>query len=270
MQGGLTKWLRFGEDGRPLLGWHDTLAYLVLPLLLVGSQYLTQRALQPQHSQQDGAIKTSNSMVPLMIGEGVPGRVRRGSWGCYIMMSRLCDLNTHISLSLSSSTYISSGWFALSVPSGMGLYWLTNNALSAAQQLHFRRRFQAEAAARASADTGVEQQEPVEEKRAPMQSQQQGERVREGAGARRGGRVPVTVSRASRRCHTCTLASTPQTSQRLRRRGAAASGRCGSARRSAGAAGRVAWPWTPGNTSQTPRPRHPVASTSARFEGACG
>ena len=82
---------------------------------------------------------------------------------------------------------ILSGWFALSVPSGMGLYWLTNNALSAAQQLHFRRRFEAEAAARASTDTGVGEQEPVEEKQVPMQSQQQGKGVREGVGAYSGG-----------------------------------------------------------------------------------
>lgn len=42
------------------------------------------------------------------------------------------------------------GWFALSVPSGMGLYWLTSNVLSAGQQLYFRNRFLRENEMRAS------------------------------------------------------------------------------------------------------------------------
>lgn len=67
LQGGITSWLKLGEDGRPPLGWHDTAAYLTLPLLLIASQYLTQRALQTP-KQDDGALKTSNKMMPLMIG----------------------------------------------------------------------------------------------------------------------------------------------------------------------------------------------------------
>ena len=33
--------------GRPLLGWHDTIAYLVLPVLLVVSQFASQKIMQP-------------------------------------------------------------------------------------------------------------------------------------------------------------------------------------------------------------------------------
>ena len=41
LQGGIS-WLVPGADGVPTLGWHDTIAYLVLPVLLVVSQYISQ------------------------------------------------------------------------------------------------------------------------------------------------------------------------------------------------------------------------------------
>lgn len=35
------------QDGHPPLGWSDTLAYLVLPVLLIISQYISVQVMQP-------------------------------------------------------------------------------------------------------------------------------------------------------------------------------------------------------------------------------
>ncbi|KAJ3683540.1 hypothetical protein LUZ60_013767 [Juncus effusus] len=91
-------WLFPFIDGQPPLGWSDTFAYLVLPILLIISQYIStqvMQASQPQsndQSQQSAQIITK--FLPLLIG-----------------------------------------YFALSVPSGLSLYWLTNNILSTSQQI---------------------------------------------------------------------------------------------------------------------------------------
>ncbi|KAF8090881.1 hypothetical protein N665_0462s0018 [Sinapis alba] len=91
-------WLFPFIEGHPPLGWSDTLAYLVLPLLLIFSQYLSIQIMQSSQPQSDDpAMKSSQALtkfLPLMIG-----------------------------------------YFALSVPSGLSLYWLTNNILSTAQQV---------------------------------------------------------------------------------------------------------------------------------------
>ncbi|XP_047323329.1 ALBINO3-like protein 1, chloroplastic [Impatiens glandulifera] len=91
-------WLFPFVDGHPPLGWSDTCTYLVLPLLLIVSQYISVQIMQSSSSQNnDPNMKSSQALtnfLPLMIG-----------------------------------------YFALSVPSGLSLYWLTNNILSTAQQV---------------------------------------------------------------------------------------------------------------------------------------
>eukprot|EP00268_Persea_americana_P018788 TRINITY_DN1958_c0_g1_i4.p1 TRINITY_DN1958_c0_g1~~TRINITY_DN1958_c0_g1_i4.p1 ORF type:complete len:565 (+),score=105.82 TRINITY_DN1958_c0_g1_i4:201-1895(+) len=92
-------WLFPFVDGHPPLGWSDTLAYLVLPVLLVISQYVSVQIMQSSQNLQgnDPNQKTSQALtnfLPLMIG-----------------------------------------YFSLSVPSGLSLYWFTNNILSTAQQV---------------------------------------------------------------------------------------------------------------------------------------
>ncbi|CAL4920081.1 unnamed protein product [Urochloa decumbens] len=94
--GGGLSWLFPFTDGHPPLGWSDTLAYLVLPVLLVISQYISAQVMQPPQSNdpsQQGA-QAVTKFLPLLIG-----------------------------------------YFALSVPSGLSLYWLTNNILSTGQQV---------------------------------------------------------------------------------------------------------------------------------------
>ncbi|KAL5075874.1 hypothetical protein RYX36_014858 [Vicia faba] len=89
-------WLFPFVDGHPPLGWPDTLAYLVLPVLLVVSQYISLQIIQSSQAT-DPNVKTSqvlNKFLPLVIG-----------------------------------------YFSLSVPSGLSLYWFTNNILSTLQQI---------------------------------------------------------------------------------------------------------------------------------------
>jgi YidC/Oxa1 family membrane protein insertase len=86
-------------DGHPALGWHDTLCYLVLPVVLVASQYVSTSILTPK--SDDPAQQQSQAILkflPLMIG-----------------------------------------WFSLNVPSGLGLYWLVNNVFTTASTVLIRR-----------------------------------------------------------------------------------------------------------------------------------
>ncbi|GKC34621.1 inner membrane protein PPF-1, chloroplastic-like protein, partial [Tanacetum coccineum] len=93
-------WLFPFVDGHPPLGWSDTAAYLVLPVLLVLSQYVSMEIMKPP--QTDDPAQKNTLLVfkflPLMIG-----------------------------------------YFSLSVPSGLSIYWFTNNVLSTAQQVWLRK-----------------------------------------------------------------------------------------------------------------------------------
>lgn len=93
-------WLFPFVDGHPPLGWSDTFAYLVLPLLLVGSQYISMQIMQTPQANDPSQKNTQIALkfLPLMIG-----------------------------------------YFSLSVPSGLSIYWFTNNILSTAQQLWLRK-----------------------------------------------------------------------------------------------------------------------------------
>ena len=94
---GLT-WLFPLQDGAPPIGWHDAIAYLILPVLLVISQFVSQRIMTPP--SDDPAQKSSQNIlkfIPLMIG-----------------------------------------WFSLNVPSGLTLYWFVNNIFSTAQSQYMK------------------------------------------------------------------------------------------------------------------------------------
>jgi YidC/Oxa1 family membrane protein insertase len=87
-------------DGHPSLGWHDTICYLSLPVILVLSQSLSMRVLTPP-TQDDSpqAQQTQQIMkfLPLMIG-----------------------------------------YFSLSAPAGLGLYWFFNNVITTAQSVFIK------------------------------------------------------------------------------------------------------------------------------------
>lgn len=88
----------------PLLsGWADAGAYLLLPVLLVVSQYASQKIMQPANASDDPSqaqAQTILKILPVMIG-----------------------------------------WFALNVPSGLTLYWFTNNILTTGQTLWLRSQY---------------------------------------------------------------------------------------------------------------------------------
>ncbi|KAK6922325.1 Membrane insertase YidC/ALB3/OXA1/COX18 [Dillenia turbinata] len=63
-------WLFPFVDGHPPLGWSDTLAYLVLPTLLVLTQYISMQIMQSSQAN-DPNVKSSQALtkvLPLMIG----------------------------------------------------------------------------------------------------------------------------------------------------------------------------------------------------------
>jgi YidC/Oxa1 family membrane protein insertase len=85
-------------DGVPSLGWDDTLAFLVLPIFLVVSQFVSMELMQPKTA--DPAQQSSNAVLkvlPLMIG-----------------------------------------WFSLNVPSALCVYWVVNNIVTTATTLAIR------------------------------------------------------------------------------------------------------------------------------------
>ncbi|PHU02942.1 hypothetical protein BC332_28193 [Capsicum chinense] len=92
-----TSWLFPFVDGHPPLGWSDTFAYLALPVLLVVTQYISIQIIQPAQQSDDPNVKNSQAITKFLP----------------LML----------------------GYFSLSVPSGLSLYWFTNNILSTTQQL---------------------------------------------------------------------------------------------------------------------------------------
>eukprot|EP00612_Vaucheria_litorea_P008392 CAMPEP_0171476230 /NCGR_PEP_ID=MMETSP0946-20130122/3467_1 /TAXON_ID=109269 /ORGANISM="Vaucheria litorea, Strain CCMP2940" /LENGTH=386 /DNA_ID=CAMNT_0012006453 /DNA_START=94 /DNA_END=1255 /DNA_ORIENTATION=+ len=94
-------WLKKWVDGAPLLGWHDTLCYLSIPVILMLTQSASTKLMQPPR-KPDAPEDTSQAILkylPLLIG-----------------------------------------WFSLNVPSGLGLYWIVNNIVSTAASVGIRNR----------------------------------------------------------------------------------------------------------------------------------
>ncbi len=47
-------WITKGWEGlTPSLGWHDTIAFLTVPLILIVSQSISQKILQPPGAKDD-------------------------------------------------------------------------------------------------------------------------------------------------------------------------------------------------------------------------
>ena len=101
--GGGTAWLwpLDPTTGAPPIGWHDAACYLSLPLLLVIAQFASTKLISPPvDPKQEGATTA---------------RV----------------LNIALPLMV--------GWFALNVPSGLGLYYLSNTLVTTGQQVWLRK-----------------------------------------------------------------------------------------------------------------------------------
>merc|ERR1719253_889983 len=85
-------------DGVPSLGWEDTVAFLIIPVFLVISQFASMQLMQPK--TENGEAPPGNAVLkvlPLMIG-----------------------------------------WFSLNVPAALGVYWVVNNLVTTASTLYVR------------------------------------------------------------------------------------------------------------------------------------
>lgn len=91
-------------NGVPSLGWDDTIAFLILPVFLVISQFASMQLMQPK--TDDPAQQQSNAILkvlPIMIG-----------------------------------------WFSLNVPAALCLYWITNNIITTATSVIIRNSLKVE------------------------------------------------------------------------------------------------------------------------------
>ncbi|KAK2443536.1 hypothetical protein P8452_21744 [Trifolium repens] len=116
-------WLFPFVDGHPLLGWPDTLAYLVLPVLLVVSRYISLQIIPSSEGQPVYTKDLKNwplgKSLTFVIKVDTP-KVKKSS-------KKAFDVNVLLSLMV--------GCFALLVPSGLSLYWFTDNILNTLQQI---------------------------------------------------------------------------------------------------------------------------------------
>lgn len=86
-------------DGIPTLGWHDSIAFLSIPIFLTASQIVSMNLMQPktepgaEPNQANAILK----VLPFMIG-----------------------------------------WFALNVPAALGIYWVVNNLVTTGTTLFIR------------------------------------------------------------------------------------------------------------------------------------
>jgi YidC/Oxa1 family membrane protein insertase len=91
-------------DGVPSLGWDSTISFLILPVFLVISQYVSMELMQPK--TDDPAQQSSNAILkvlPIMIG-----------------------------------------WFALNVPAALSVYWVVNNIVTTATSVIVRNSIKTE------------------------------------------------------------------------------------------------------------------------------
>ncbi len=83
------------NNGVPSLGWEDTIAFMILPIVLVLSQYVSMELMQPKDGPQQNNLVLK--LLPLMIG-----------------------------------------WFSLTVPAALSIYWVTNNIITTATTVLIR------------------------------------------------------------------------------------------------------------------------------------
>lgn len=85
-------------DGVPTLGWHDSIAFLSIPIFLTISQVISMNLMQPKTDDaQQNQANVILKVLPFMIG-----------------------------------------WFALNVPAALGIYWVVNNLVTTGTTLYIR------------------------------------------------------------------------------------------------------------------------------------
>lgn len=117
-------WLKQWEGFTPSLGWHDTIAFLTIPLILIVSQSISQQILQPPQNKDDPSAAQSQAILkflPFMVG-----------------------------------------YFSLNVPSGLGVYWIANNLITTLTTVAVRAVIQNKDDAAAAAMVGGGESVPAE------------------------------------------------------------------------------------------------------------
>ncbi|CAE8731887.1 unnamed protein product [Polarella glacialis] len=89
---------KFTDSFEPLIGWDQAGLYLILPAMLIVSQFFTQKMSNPQGTSAEGPAGALLGLFPLIIA-----------------------------------------YTAMVSPAGLGIYWLTNNILTAAQTSFIRK-----------------------------------------------------------------------------------------------------------------------------------
>ncbi|XP_045814887.1 ALBINO3-like protein 1, chloroplastic isoform X1 [Trifolium pratense] len=135
-------WLFPFVDGHPPLGWPDTLAYLVLPVLYVVSEYISRQIIQ---SSQGPSVYTKTLEKEAEWSFGVSLTFERKDTDPNVKSSQeIFHVNiqdTDFDFDMESFQVkdevilLVFGCFTLLVPSGLGLYWFTYNILSTLQRI---------------------------------------------------------------------------------------------------------------------------------------
>lgn len=110
----LTRFLSFllstRQNGAPSMGWENTIPFLILPVFLVISQFVSMQLMQPKSDDpQQQQANIILKALPIMIG-----------------------------------------WFALNVPSALCIYWVVNNIVTTATTLLIRNAMQTDMVVSAS------------------------------------------------------------------------------------------------------------------------
>lgn len=111
------EWITKGwVDGVPSLGWEDTIAFLILPVFLVVTQFASMQLMQPQPGPDGTAPEQPFfvKLLPLMFG-----------------------------------------YFALNVPAALCIYWGANTAITTATTLFIRSQMKTEPVAVSSASAAT-------------------------------------------------------------------------------------------------------------------
>merc|ERR1711871_1633748 len=88
-------WIKTAIEGNPILGQHDTLAFLSIPLILFISQTISMKVLQPP--QDPDKVLTEQEQFSKSLTNNLPFIV---------------------------------AFFSVNVPAGLALYWIVNNVLT--------------------------------------------------------------------------------------------------------------------------------------------
>lgn len=132
-------------DGTPPLGWHDTICFCTLPVILIVMQSISQKLLQPPPNPV--RLLDLHPIFFFAMRSCLPSHC------AFIYLLGILYLKQNLDDSAAASQAIIKylpilfGFFALNVPSGLGVYWVTNTLFSTAATLLIKNQVNAEMAA---------------------------------------------------------------------------------------------------------------------------